>query len=472
MFKPAPQSCLRLALRLSLVATIAFCAAAAGLRAEGEELPAAPQADIDPNSPVDLPPVDVRAEFQALSDEVAKLKAAEAKRGQADADRKQADAARPTFRPLAFIHLDDYSFGQDTLNRATVGDIPDGAAFRRAQAGFQGEYKVTEYRFVMDFAQPGRPTFLDVWGAVNDLPLLGQLKIGHFFEPFGLDRLTPARFMTFLERHLDDQAFSPIRSPGIQAQNQYADDHGVWTLGVFRSRTDQFGDAVTDTGDWAVTGRLTALPWFDEPSGGRYFLHLGTAHSYRRTIDHLLALRAQPEARLGAATPNVPFFVDTGLIASDQHSLHEVEFACGLGSLYFQAEYTFASIDQLGGPQLWFHGWYAQAGYFLTGEHRPYNRTAGVFDRVTPFTEFFRVRGHDGVCQGWGAWELAARLSYLDLTSANIGGGELTDLTVGLNWYLTPFMKLQANYIHAFLDPAAVPRSGADIFGMRFHYDF
>ena len=47
---------------------------------------------------------------------------------------------------------------------------------------------------------------------------------------------------------------------------------------------------------------------------------------------------------------------------------------------------------------------------------------------------------------GWGAWQLAARYSYLDLDSNPIAGGRLHDYTLGLNWFMNPTMKAQFNY--------------------------
>ena len=392
--------------------------------------------------------------------------------GQADITMSQALAVGLLFLVSAELQLDNYFFGQSTESRETVGDIPDGAAFRRARIAALGNYSITEYRLEVDFAQPGRPSFLDIWGAINDLPVVGQLKIGNFFEPIGLERLTSNRFAPFMERNLPDQPYDPQRSPGIQFHNTHHDNHGVWTLGVFRPRIDNFGDGVADAGDWAVDGRFTVLPWYDEESGGRYYMHFGTANSYRRTTDNMISFRAQPEARLGASTPNVPFFVDTGNIAANAYRLHNVEFACSLGSLYLQGEYFLVPVDQLSGANLLFTGWYVQSGYFLTGEHRPFRRETATFDRVQPFTEFFRVRTRQGVQQGMGAWEIATRISQVDLTDANIGGGKLIDLTIGLNWYLTPYMRITSNYVHAFLDPAVTSRTGADIFGIRMQYEF
>jgi phosphate-selective porin OprO/OprP len=138
--------------------------------------------------------------------------------------------------------------------------------------------------------------------------------------------------------------------------------------------------------------------------------------------------------------------------------------------LYAQSEVFYAVVDQIAGPRLAFSGAYAQAGYFLTGETRPYNRAAGTFGRVVPIAAF-------GPC-GQGAWEVAARWSYIDLNDENIQGGKLNDATVGLNWYLNRYTKFQFNYIHAFLDSSSaengpiVDDSNADIIAFRAQLDF
>lgn len=459
---------MRLSVLSSSLLLILVVASAAG----GADDVAAPSATPAPVATLEQTSTDLSTQLQTIQRELDVLKKTDAERRaeEAAAEKKRDDV--PSFRISPELQLDNYFFGQNTESRNTIGNIPDGAAFRRARLAVLGDYKLTEYRLEMDFAQPGRPSFLDVWGAINELPVVGQLKIGNFFEPIGLERLTSNRFAPFLERNLPDQPFDPQRNPGIAVQNMWGDKRGVWTLGVFRPRIDNFDDAVTDSGDWAYDGRFTWMPWYDEESGGRYYMHLGTAHSYRRTTNRTISFRAQPEARLGASDPNVPFFIDTGNIAALDYQLHEIEFAWSIGSLYLQAEYFLVPVGQINGPSLLFTGWYAQAGYFLTGEHRPFRRETATFDRVKPHTEFFRVRTNSGVAKGWGAWEIATRISQADLTDANIGGGRLTDLTVGLNWYLTPYMRLQSNYIHAFLDPATACRTGADIFGMRMQYDF
>ena len=99
----------------------------------------------------------------------------------------------------------------------------------------------------------------------------------------------------------------------------------------------------------------------------------------------------------------------------------------------------------------------------LTGETIAYDRRSGVFGRVAPVNK----RG--------GAWELAARVSYLDLNGPNAAfaaGGRLTDTTIGLNWYINAHTKFQFNWIYAALDAPVIGDGSASTFAFRGHIDF
>ena len=50
---------------------------------------------------------------------------------------------------------------------------------------------------------------------------------------------------------------------------------------------------------------------------------------------------------------------------------------------------------------------------------------------------------------GRGAFEVAFRVSYLDLEDKDVRGGRLLDLTCGLNWHATRNARLLANIIWA-----------------------
>ncbi len=92
-----------------------------------------------------------------------------------------------------------------------------------------------------------------------------------------------------------------------------------------------------------------------------------------------------------------------------------------------------------------------QGGWFLTGETPPYLTRGGVWSRpkvLHPFTT-----------GGSGAVELAARYEALDY-SDDPTAGRGTALTVGINWYLNNFVRLQLNAIDWTLaNPGAVPNT-------------
>jgi phosphate-selective porin OprO and OprP len=76
---------------------------------------------------------------------------------------------------------------------------------------------------------------------------------------------------------------------------------------------------------------------------------------------------------------------------------------------------------------------------------------------------------------GKGAWEVGYRWSWLDLNDGLVEKGEWSNHTVGLNWYLSPNMRLMWNYVHSTVDPSfnpGHPDSSVDVFEMRTQIDF
>jgi len=70
----------------------------------------------------------------------------------------------PAIKMTGFFQLDAARFDQDATSRATLGDIQDGAGFRRARLGATGNLsEKTLYMFEIDIAQ-SQARFVDVWG--------------------------------------------------------------------------------------------------------------------------------------------------------------------------------------------------------------------------------------------------------------------------------------------------------------------
>jgi phosphate-selective porin OprO/OprP len=103
----------------------------------------------------------------------------------------------------------------------------------------------------------------------------------------------------------------------------------------------------------------------------------------------------------------------------------------------------------------------------------------GQLDRVEPFENFFLVdTARDGVQGGWGAWQVAARYSTLDLSDDNIQGGIGDSVTLGVNWYWNAYAGMQFNYIYGNIyDNEVNAVNGIDygdyqIVGVRFRMDY
>jgi phosphate-selective porin OprO/OprP len=423
-------------------------------------------------------------------------------------EKAAAEAAKkpafPAVRVTGFMHLDAGDFNQDAPNVANLGDIQNGVGFRRARLGVTGNISdFTAYTLEMDFAIAGRPSFTDVWGEQQQLPVLGNLRVGQFRQPTTMDGLSSIRQLQFLERSLPFQALDPFRKVGAMGWDKSEDEMWSWGYSVYRSGgfnnaplgDTRYGTDIGDNGGASVAGRMTHLLYYDEGSNGRYLLHVGGHYAFSRLTGSsanapFYESRAIPEFFVGdpaqtLTSTGTPFFVDTGRLSANQYDFFGGQFAGQYGPLNFQSEFMATQVNQIGNATVNYEGAYVQGGYFLTGENRTYNRNFGVFDKVTPYEDFFGIgRGRGGIC-GWGAWEAVARWSYIDLRDANAvpvgapvvgpppvpNAGRLDNLTFGMNWYWNQYSKLQFDYIHCFLDNA-VGNSDCDIYCGRFQVEF
>jgi len=413
-----------------------------------------------------------------------------------DTDKKKA-ADKMSMQVTGRIFADSVFFGQGAPSIATLGDAQDTTFFRQARIALEGKgFDVVGYKIEMDFVGRtdittssalagadahthtvggvGQTAFKDVYLNVTDLPWLGKVQVGHYKEPFSLEQLTSLKYTTFMERSLAD-IFTPARNVGVCAFLVAENEMATLAFGGFRAMGDTPPYLASDEEGYAFTTRATWLPWYDEATAGRGLLHLGLGYSFRDVSDPTQRIAQRPEVGAG---PNV---VDTRigsvntLTDVEHYQLLGPELALVYGPFSFQTEYFAAFYDRTGGhASPTFQGGYASVAYFLTGENRAYKRSAGCFDRVKPFENFFRVRTCDGdVAMGKGAWEVGYRYSWLDLDDAGIRGGWCRDNTFGVNWYLNPYTRLMFNYVHSFVSPNA-DRADVDInvFEMRAQIDF
>jgi phosphate-selective porin OprO/OprP len=198
----------------------------------------------------------------------------------------------------------------------------------------------------------------------------------------------------------------------------------------------------------------------------------------------------QNSSSFGSAVNGTPLFIDSGRYEANNFNLVGLETVYQYGPMSFQSEWMLTEVNSVAGPIV-YHGAYGEVMYRLTGEHRPYDKKLAALKNVTPFHDFISFDPDKMGIVGLGAWEIAGRLSYVELrnpsslnghyynsatntfnTTSKAGNGTLTDTTLGVTWFINAHTKFQFNWIHAFLNNSGVGFSQADLFVTRVQVDF
>ena len=352
----------------------------------------------------------------------------------------------------------------DYINWAQADEPPIPAQnyfeFRRLRLTADGTgYGVYDFRLQMTLEPPtvgttiapvpglgipiGTPLVKDAYFSINEIPLIGRWRIGNFFVPFGLEQVTNDTFNVFLERSIPtENIFTASRQIGMATYNCTEDKNITWSTGLFLdsgSDVEFQKKRIDDNQGVRASGRLTWLPYYDEPSNGRYLVHTGVGVLYTKDQDQRVRFSARPQIHEG------PRLIDSGILPADEYTTGNVELAIVRGPLTIQSEAYVSNVNMLTGSNVSVGGAYVHASYFLTGENRIYERFGqhgAQFGRNAPFSNVFAVPG----ALSLGAWEMKARWSCLDLDP--IGRGQYNDFTFGFNWYWSDRTRLMFDWIH------------------------
>ncbi len=245
-----------------------------------------------------------------------------------------------------------------------------------------------------------------------------------------------------MERGLVTDSFNLDRRIGLAAS--YSGSNYTLKAGIYGGNAGDEPEHAFEHEDIALAGRITYAPINQKHKK----IHLGIHARYLEPEDNTIA-----RWRSRASAHNMGRVIDTKGSAPynlDNSTLYGFEFAGIYKSFHATAEYMIEKAETAKGsvePK----GYFAQIGYFLTGETRSYKANKGSFGRTKPHTPLSKG--------GYGAFEIATRYDYLDLSDANKldlqntlfnegYGGKLETYTLGFNWYPENHLKLALNYIH------------------------
>jgi phosphate-selective porin OprO/OprP len=342
---------------------------------------------------------------------------------------------------VAGVVLDrQHWISQNDDNRQQVGDVDlfDGGEIRGLRVGAVGS---------LNFRKPWVYT---IFGATNafdkgfeiqrqddfalfdyrlDIPVFKRvnLSIGKQKEPISMERIMSMVQLPMQERTSVSDALLPSRNVGVVFSGQALGRRMTWAGGVFNDwfeSSDSIGESATQ-----VIGRVTWLPFVSDDESNLVHLGLGIRHSNAKEGVQYLT---EPEFNKS------PIYVDTGPIDADSVFQYNLEATWRRGPYWLAAEYVGTDVDSPGSGDLEFSGYHVTASWILTGEMRAYNYKSGILGPVPVAKTVYQG--------GIGAWELGFRYSSLDLSDGPVDGGKMNIVSLGVNWWLTPFFSVNSNY--------------------------
>ena len=340
------------------------------------------------------------------------------------------------------IHADVSAHANDDLLKngsLTPVEATDGTEIRRARIELSGSfYEDFKYTLVGDWAgnSVSMKDLMVTYSGISPL----AITVGNQKHAMSMEIEESSNDIMFNERSLLSSLTTPYfdRAIGINVKTK-GDD---WSLqgGLYGDAISSSGDGADEGSGWAVRGTLAPV------NTGDSVVHLGANFGQRKSNDNnTLSNSKSPRFRYETTHMSDLYLSDTGNISSFQDiTLAIFESAVMRGPFSIQGEYGQASINRANASDTDFNAWYVQTAWTLTGESRTYKGSDGEFKRLNPANNFNPSQGT------WGAWELALRYDALDLTDTDITGGEQERLTLNLNWYMNPNLRVLFGYSRSF----------------------
>ena len=368
------------------------------------------------------------------------------------------------------LHFDVGGYSYSPNSAATTPRILQGGVnARRARIGLVGTLaRDWDFGLIVDGggAQDGSVTlhnaYLSYKGFKNT-----RIEGGYMKVPYSLEYYTSSNNITFIERASPVVVATDLAAGNARATFGAHTYDKWWWAGAYVTGP-KVGADHTQRIPWGATGRLALAPV--NTSAGAFMFgggiqYLGDTGGPAGV--NQLRYRDRIEIRIDPTR-----LIDTGTLNNVRNALVlSGEAAVTFDSFHAQGEYFDYSISRHIEPDLRFKGGYIQAGYILTGEQRKYSASSATLSGVKPKNPFFW-----DAAGGIGAWEIAARYSYLDLNDKAVFGGKQENITVGLNWYVNNNMRMMFNWIHGTVQKtnlAGADRGAKyDAFAMRTQFTF
>ncbi len=362
------------------------------------------------------------------------------------------------------LQVDTRSFFDDN---GIVGN--NGFVLRRARPILQGTvFRDFDFLFVPDFGTGSNggnggttptPQIFDAYLNYRYAPEL-QFQAGKFKAPIGLEQLQADRDILFNERALVTDLV-PTREIGFQLHGDLFGGVASYAAGIFGGVGDARNSSLSDFQDnRAYEGRvffepfkrskLPALAGFGFGLGGSYQDLQGAStvglpnNSGYLTVGQQQFFAYNPTYSVGTTNKAV-------VVASGEHWRLSPQGYYYYGPFGLLGEYAISDQEvsrtvaaPFSSARLQNSAWEISGSWALTGED------AAFAGGLIPRRNFNPAKG------GWGAWQLVARYSELDIAPAAFplfsdpatSARAAREWSVGLNWYLNRNVRANMSYSH------------------------
>ena len=270
------------------------------------------------------------------------------------------------------------------------------------------------------------------------------VRLGYYFEPFGNARVGTANYR-FMAEPVADKILGDKRKLGISYD--YHRERMNVTAGVFSGGDIEKSKPLNQ-------GYIFAAKWVGRPlMKDKKLIHIGVAPRFSSTTS---------EVSYGGGAP-------TDLLSKGENSILaarvdrvinqwklDLEVILLYNKWYAQGRYFQSHLNRSVVRNYNAKGGYVQAGYMILGEKHNYNPATGMIANPAP-----------------GSLEALVRYDNVDLNSAGILGGKLTNVSLGMNYFINKYVAAKVNYSRVMPDKTAPGGDkNYDVFQARIQLSF
>lgn len=353
----------------------------------------------------------------------------------ANALEKDTGASAMSANVGGMVQLDSSFHMTNDKDALTINNFKNGTEVRRAKLNVYGDAGNWSYKLgvkkdsnVVAGNNAGESKWNismdDVYATYHGLADNVSVSFGWMCPIFGQENSSSSAHASFLEASALDQVYGTSTQKGLQLKG-HTDSFAAGVSVFFPEKRD----VTLDTGKssemlWGLSGRFTFSPAHE---AGRAY-HIGASGFYQNhnaqvtvtnegesinALDFAMGVNNFGTRGFKAQGLTFPNGSDTDKFNVDSVMYGGLDAAAVMNSFSGKAEVVYSviknkniNVTDAKAEDKWL-AFNAEAAYVLTGESRDYDFNSGTIGGLTPMNEY-------------GAFEVAGRLTYLDMTGDNV----------------------------------------------------